>query len=273
MSSAILGIAKNEFSRCVGHPLVILMTVFLVIFTLIVVGGQYVYVKQNPWIMGQMGPTGIITVNILFLNNYTYSSYWVSLILAFLSMCIGIVSIAGERSNGSLRVLLTKPVYRRDIIVGKFVGINSLMLLIIVFISSICMAASLVAFGMPTAFLEDIIRILSCVILLFMYCTLFTGVVLLSSVLFKDIYMSLVLCVSFFLICFMSWPGSAVWVNILNPLMNPKILYLTLIGDCNNMQIAYLSWVSSILPYAVLMLLEIIAIFLIDCYIFTREEM
>jgi ABC-2 type transport system permease protein len=272
MSSVVFEIARNEFSRCLGHPLVIFMTIFLVIFTLIVIGGQYVYVSQNPKIIGQIGPTGLIDDNTIFLNNNTYSSYWVSSILAFLSLCIGIVSIAGERSSGSLRVLLTKPVYRRDIIIGKFVGINLLMLLVIVFISSICVAASLVAFGMPSAFPEDILRILSFVFFLFMYCTLFTSVVLLSSVLFKNLYMSLVLCISYFLVCSMSWPGSAIWINVLN-LINPKILYLAIIGECNNMQMAYLSWVSSILPYAVLMLLEILAIFLVDCYIFTREDM
>ena len=272
MSSAILGIAKNEFSRCIGHPIVLILTMFLVIFTLIVVAGQYMYVKQNPGMMGLMGPTGIITDDVIFLNNNTYSSYWVSSILAFLSMCIGIVSIAGERYGGTLRVLLTKPVYRRDIIVGKFIGINSLMLLIIGFISAICVAASLAAFGMPTGFSEDIIRILSFVIFLSIYCMLFTSIVLLCCLLFKDLYTPLVLCVSFFLIvCFMSWPESAIWINILN-FINPKILYLTIIGDCNNMEITYLSWVSSVLPYAILLLLEMFAIFLIDCYIFTRED-
>jgi hypothetical protein len=72
-----------------------------------------------------------------------------------------------------------------------------------------------------------------------------------------------------YLIWFISWPY--IWTDFLK-LINPVLLYLILIRDYSNTHISYLNWVSSILPYITYMLLEILAIFLINCYIFTREE-
>jgi len=261
MSSAIFGIAKNEFSRCIGHPLVIGLTIFLCILALIVVSGNYMSIQKS-----QQEP---IDSNVLFLDITSSSIYWISSILSFLSLSIGVVSMAGERSSGSIRVLLSKPVYRMEIIMGKFIGINSLILLLILFVISICIALSLIAFGLPSAFPEDILRVLSLAFLLFLLCAIFTNIVLLCGVLFKDIYTSLILSTSLYLIWFISWPY--IWTDFLK-LINPVLLYLILIRDYSNTHISYLNWVSSILPYITYMLLEILAIFLINCYIFTREE-
>jgi ABC-2 type transport system permease protein len=262
MSSVVVRIAKNEFSRCIGNPIVITATVFLCISSLIFVAGQYAYVQNS-----HAGP---VDANDLFLNNIAGSSYFISMVLSFLSLCIGIVALAGERYSGSMRVLLTKPLYRRDIIVGKFIGINFLMLLLAVFVIFICVAFSIAAFGLPSAFPDDILRTVTLTILLFMQCMIFTSIVLFCGVIFKNLYMSLILSVSFFILVWLiSWPFT--WANVLK-LFDPVVLYLSLIGNYSNVNISYLDWVSEILPYAVYMFLGILVIFIIDCYFFTNEE-
>ncbi|OPY30798.1 MAG: ABC-2 family transporter protein [Methanocella sp. PtaU1.Bin125] len=262
MSSVVIRIAKNEFSRCIGNPIVITATAFLCISTLIFVAGQYAYVQNS-----HAEP---VDSNVLFLNNITGSAYFISMALSFVSLCIGIVALAGERYRGSMRVLLTKPLYRRDIILGKFIGINFLMLLLVIFVISICIAFNIAAFGLPSAFSDDILRTVTLTILLFMQCMIFTSIVLFCGVIFKNLYMSLILSVSFFiLVWLMSWPFT--WVDVLK-LIDPVVLYLTLIRNYSNVDISFLDWVSEILPYAVYMFLVILVIFIIDCYFFTNEE-
>ena len=55
-------------------------------------------------------------------------------LIAALSMFIGVLTIAEEKASGSLKLLLTKPLYRRDVFAGKFIGLSLLLLVVVIFL-------------------------------------------------------------------------------------------------------------------------------------------
>ena len=97
---------------------------------------------------------------------------------AFLSMCIGITSIADERSKGSFRVLFTKPVYRRDVVAGKFIGISVFMFLLIMLTMALFVSLMIVTYAGPESVIDFMLRIFLFAVLLFVNCCFTLGLVM-----------------------------------------------------------------------------------------------
>ena len=253
MSSALNLIARSEFSKIARHPVVAITVGFLFFLIFInAIGCQY--------LLPQFKLTG---------HQEVFSQGWLNTevptlqILTFLSLCIGVISISGERTNGSLRVLITKPLYRRDIITGKMAGIVAFLVIINLFVGLLNISLIMIFYGGPDSVFE-IFNIGIYTLIMSLFCALITGIMILSAIVFKGLSESLLFAASFL---YLTWnvefmPGS---LGIFR-LVNPVIQVTAAIGAAESFSMI------SAMPFIVLMIVETIAIYLASCAAFNFEE-
>lgn len=107
-------VAKKEFQDTVRSKLIwVLSAVFIVIFALPAFLGLYFNLGQ---LAQQQGQT--LTTDAFF----SIATRFGSALIPIIAIVVGYKSLVGERESGSLKVLLSLPFSRRDVIVGKVVG-------------------------------------------------------------------------------------------------------------------------------------------------------
>jgi len=106
-------VAKKEFKDTVrSKGLWVLSLVFLVLFVVPLLGVVFDFLGLGR--AAQVSGTGAL-INTIYLN-------LVALLLPLIAMFIGYAALTRERESGSLKVLLSLPFSRRDVIIGKVVG-------------------------------------------------------------------------------------------------------------------------------------------------------
>lgn len=252
--NAVLRIAEKEFSDLVRSPLVVI--VFVILCALMVINGA-----GCPVVLPMVSGLG---------NTY----YTTSLYFTFASMCLGVMSIAGERSNGAMRALLSKPVYRRDVVAGKFLGMSALLLAMIIPVMLLDVSSIMVAYGGPVSLVDVVARMGSYAIVLLFNCMLTVGITMLFGILLKDLIEALALSISYL---YLGWFAGTQYMNYLD-LINPIGVYHKIIfGNCCDTYlfsdvVTYSQWLGGAAPYIALILVEIAFVFLTDCMLFNYEE-
>lgn len=247
-------LARSEFASIVRNPIVIVTTIVLCFLIVLNSAGCSYLLPQ----LKLLGYTDVFTRG--WSNTYVYTL----LILTFLSLCIGVVSLSGERSNSSLRLLLTKPLYRTDLIVGKLVGINAFLLLINLFAGVINISSLMVSYGGPES-ISSIYKIIIFVLVMFIFSSLTTGIMVFCSIILKGVLESLVFAMTYL---YATWyvyvPDSLDVLRWINPVMQCKMTVNpgTTIPD----------WINGSLPVVILMIIEVLAVSLLDCVLFNRED-
>jgi len=105
----IMIIAKKEFMDNVRNKWLIVLTAIFLVMTIassIVAGG------------GEMGKMDMTVTTLLSLS---------SLLLPVIGVMLGYGTIAGEAESGALSVVLAYPVRRIEVLLGKFVGLSSII--------------------------------------------------------------------------------------------------------------------------------------------------
>jgi len=106
-------VAKKEFQDTVrSKGLWVLSLVFLVLFVVPLLGVAFDVLGLGQ-VVQQLGARALISG--LYLNLVTF-------LLPLVAMFVGYAALTGERESGSLKVLLSLPFSRRDVLVGKVVG-------------------------------------------------------------------------------------------------------------------------------------------------------
>ncbi|MDI9395256.1 MAG: ABC transporter permease [Euryarchaeota archaeon] len=133
-----------------------------------------------------------------------------------IGIALGYDGIIKEKNSKSLNVLLTHPVFRDNIITGKFLGI-SIVLALVVFLSLILIAASDFIISGKVASFDSLLRLLIFGIFTFLYILVFTSFGLFTSVWCKTEIESLAL-------------GVLVWINMCVAL-GPTVMTLASIAS------------------------------------------
>ncbi|WP_424359020.1 ABC transporter permease [Methanocella sp. MCL-LM] len=264
--SQIILIAKNELSRLVRQPIIILLV--CIVLALSAINGMSaaafisdVNLGHDPFLIPGLGNA--------FYNN--------SIFLSALSAFIGVMAIGGDRSTNSIRVLLTKPLYKRDVLAGKYLGMLALILMIAAFCVLFGVAMLLIFFGGPESASEAIIRICTYVLMLFLNCALTAAITMAIGVLVKNLLGTLICVGSLF---FFEWQVS-LHGTILDLLggfiyLNQRILFFTAIGPGNiNLFLTdspYLVWLDNASQYIVAMVIALLAFMSLSFYVFCRED-
>jgi len=262
--SNIPAIFKNEFTIIARNPIVIVIAVITSFLAIINLAG-YVYQSRND-------PDPIGTFYAYGLGNMLFS---LSVIFAFFSMCIGITSLTNEKMTGTLRLLVTKPIYRREIILGKFLGISVFILLFIALVLSIYTSLLIMISG-PNFVSDVLAKVCIWAIMLFINCCLILGIVLLFGIILNK-YEAMVLSLIF--ISF-EWllPNKEILLALGDlKIIDPMALYINAMGgdefNIFTMLPSVSAWFNFSFPYIILNIAEVIIVILITCTIFNQEEM
>ncbi len=251
---AIIRIARSEFYNVIRHPMVIATAIILCLLIVINAAGCSYLLPQ----LKLMGYKDVFTQG--WSNTFSYTL----LILSFISLCISVVSISGERANGSLRVLLTKPLYRKDIIAGKFLGINAFLLLLSLFAMLMNIALIMIAYSGPSSVVE-IIKIGLFEIVMFLFSMLTSGIMILFAIIFKGLLDSLVFALTYLYVTWYVYvPDSLEILRWINPVQQCKMIVTPMV--------TLSTWMDASLPSVILLILEIIAVFLAGSALFNNED-
>lgn len=179
-------IAQKEFADNIFSPVFL---VLLITFTLIILSFSYEsgleaesFTKEGSLLMaGFSGVTKIIG--------------WFS---PLIGVVLGFDAIVKERKSGTLNVLLTHPVFRDNIIIGKILG-AMITLSLVMIISTIISISSLLLILGGTINGMEMSRLFLFIVITFFYSLIFLGISVILSIVVKEASDSLVYNVVFWL--------------------------------------------------------------------------
>jgi len=261
----IFMVAKNEFSMLLRNPIVTIFGVLMMVFASVyAMGGSVTFPRF------QIGDHDFVFFYVGIGNFY----WMLSMFFAFFSMCIGISSIADERSNHTFSVLFTKPLYRRDVLAGKFLGIGIFMLFALVLVFSLLTSFIIIVFGGPSSLAELVLRMGTFAFVLYLSCIFTLGLVMLLGIIFNK---AEALVISLAYISF-EWltptgliPQSLGDLQIISPMILFVFASCRPGNDLLMTTLPYDIWLANALPFIVLLLAEVVIVTLINCMLFTRE--
>lgn len=258
-------IAKNQFLKILENPVVLLVGTILLILSYLNGAGGYVNLQSCEFTGADM-----------FLQGYAQTHYSFILICSVMASFIGVTSISEERWTKSINVLLVKPLYRRDVILGKFIGISMFMLL---FISTILLFETLMLtlfFRPPLDVMGLVWRLILYILALTLTCTMETVISMLCGIIFKN-YLGSISVVITYLTFEWYWYRVAFFSKI--PFITPYTVYSKIINSTGtfpagifNTTVPLYSWLSSALPYLTLLTLSVLALLIIDCFAVSRID-
>mgnify|MGYP005831913581 CR=1 FL=1 len=256
-------IAENEFSRILRNPLVIVVSIVMFLLMVINAAGCSVLL---PDLIGH----GFETAFLVGIGNVFYVT---SLFFTFLSMCLGIVSLANDRATRSLGLLLSKPVYRRDVLIGKFAGINTVLLVLIAFVFLINVSSLIIAYRGPEDMMDTFLRLISYFFSLSMNCALTVSIVFFIGIIFKNLADILIISVSYL---YLGWFAGIQFIKDIS-LINPMGIYNSIIFGGGSLYlldetVSYSLWLNNALPFLLIIVIETTGLFLINCMLFNKED-
>lgn len=258
----ILIIGTYEFKKVIGHPLVALTAIIILILAILNGAGfSHNYLSIDEKID--------VGKDVFLLHGMGQIFYNLSLYSTILAVFMGVLVIGDERFKRSLSVILSKPLYRRDIVLGKFLGISAFLLLFIIIEFTVSSLLIMIFFREPYSMQEFILRAFSNVLALFFECSLNLVITMLFGLILKDLLMALIATITFL---YVDWFG-----NITLPLISPQHFYFTIISGNSAIMLLdtsfpYSDWLGAALPFIIFIILEIIVILLINCSIFSKSE-
>jgi ABC-type transport system involved in multi-copper enzyme maturation permease subunit len=256
-------LAANEFRRQVGHPVTIAVFGLLVVIALANgLGSIKVLPAFESWMSGDI----FIRVGLsqVFFNISQYCSV--------AALVLGLLSVAGDRKR-TLGVLLTKPVLKRDVVAGKFIGLSAFLLLLITVTYLLVSLLMALAYRGPSSLEEFALRLSALVLALFLECSLMAGIGMLIGFAFGSLKEAIVVGVTYLCI---EWFSNAMFMDLLKYL-SPYYVYFKIISATDtvtvfNTTIPFADWLGQALPYAALMVIGLIVIFIINCIVIARTE-
>jgi ABC-2 type transport system permease protein len=200
------------------------------------------------------------------LSQVIYSSTFFCTIVA---VFLGAMSMAEDRSRSALSLLLTKPLYKKDIIAGKFLGLNILLFTLVAVNQVIYSVILIVSFRPPLSFEDFLLRLFTYIVLLFLEASICMGLMMLIGALFKELLKVTLLSITFLYIDWYSFLPTKLGVF---REISPKLWAFTVTHDLLITSIPYIVWICNNIQYILLMILSIILLFLMVCYVFARSD-
>ena len=119
-------------------------------------------------------------------QDYTFLrvASFVAIVAPLLGLAFAFDAVNGERADGTLPRLLAQPIYRDDVINGKFVAGLAVIAVVLVAVIGIIAGYGIVRLGITPAS-EEVVRLVSWLFVTFVYVGLWLSFGLLLSVLFR----------------------------------------------------------------------------------------
>ncbi len=265
MTVALYRIAWQEFRRVLSHPLVIVLG-------LIVLGIAY--------LNGAGGAESLQVISSMY-EVYRRDAFMVgvatvcastSMASVIMAAFLGATSVPNDRWNNTLGVLLSKPLYRKDYLLGKFLGLSAFMLLFNVFVFLSVSFMVLVFYGGPLSITYVLPRLTFYLAALTLACMLAIAFNMLLGVLSKNALFVTTAAMTFIFV-------DRIWYaeNLLGgfSILLPTRLYYRILDPTPYVPETPLPldvWIQYAAPYIILILVEMIALLLAGMHVFSRDD-
>ncbi len=270
MIPTLFMIARNEFFMTAFNPMVIVVGMILLMITYLNAAGG---VQDLEVISASWNCDALIT-------GFSQIWYHTNFICGIMAAYLGVMSISGERGTGCLNVLLSKPLYRRDVFLGKYIGV---VLFLLVFLVIVMVANTLFLlnfYGEPFSVFEFLLRLSIYTIILLMDLSLVTGITMFIGVVCK--YMLLAVSVVIMYLSY-EWFWDQVTVILyymLNFPITPSLLTQKCLFGTGGYTVSNLfltsvplsAWISNTYPYVFFMAFLVVIVLLLDCFVYARME-
>jgi ABC-2 type transport system permease protein len=205
--------------------------------------------------------------------------FYTNFICGIMAAFLGMMAISGDRFTGSFNVLLAKPVYRRDIIIGKYMGLTGFILFFLTLDMIAYFLMLLFFYGEPLSMSEAVVRVSTYIFVLALDLILVMGLTMLIGTLCNNI-----LTASSLVITYLSfewfWKQSTAMISVIfnlpfTPyLLTGRILFGSGVENNNlfDTTVQFNNWLFSSLPEIIFMALIALTILLINCHVFTQSD-
>ncbi len=187
--SNIKVITEKEFADHLKSPIFLLFTVT---FMLVVLTWSYVQGTAVEYTLNVLGSPDLM-------RGFEGVAEVVGRFAPVMGIVLGFDAIVKEIKSSSMNVLLTHPVFRDNIILGKIMGSGLCILLVLFFSINLATGVMLMASGIPVT-MQQIVRIEIFVILTFFYSLIFLAISIMISTVTKKSNNSLMFNLIFWLI-------------------------------------------------------------------------
>ncbi len=185
----VMVIAKKEFADHLKSPV---FFSFAATFTLVILAWSYVKGMEVEYISTVLGMPDVM-------RGFKGVASVVGRFAPIIGIVLGFDAIVKEIKSNSMNVLLTHPVFRDNIILGKILG-SGLCILLVLFISiNFATGAMLIVSGM-TITMQHIARIEIFVLLTFFYALFFLAISMMISIIAKKANTSLLFNIAIWLV-------------------------------------------------------------------------
>jgi ABC-2 type transport system permease protein len=191
-------VARKEFADHLGSAR---FYVLLVILGLIAAGTTYVAADTIRSVSEAATEVPSIFLQPFLLPKDPIPSFvgLVGFIVPVLGIAFGFDAVSGERSEGTLPRLVSQPIYRDDVINGKFAAGLAVIGFILVTVTLLIAGVTIVRLGIaPTA--EDVVRLLVWLVISIVYVGFWLAFSLLCSVAFRRAATALLIAIAVWLV-------------------------------------------------------------------------
>ena len=254
-------VGRNEFARVFYHPLTPVIVLLLTFLSLLNgVGGTTATVGGGSSENGLYYCIG---------QTFMFTAVYCSVVAVF----IGVVSIAEERRNHALNIILCKPLYRRDMITGKLLGLNAYMLTIIVYSLLLAAMALSIFYKMPANPLDFILKIGIYALIALVYTSLSLTIALLIGTVIRDLLVSTTLAVAYiFMDGYVGWTWLLPGLSNFSPRYAICNLYISSAANLQSASLTVGQWLDANIVNLFFLLAAITLIGLITMSIYMKGD-
>ena len=208
----VFAVASKEFSDIVkSRRFVILIVIFGLIMTIAM---TTIYVRVIPGT--SMPRMFLMTMCNILIPTLVYFA-------PVMGVALGCDTVSGERETGTLKIVLSQPVYRDTVINGKFLAATSALSLAILITSLMSVGASIIIIGVtPTA--EEALRTASFLVFSILFTMTYYGISVFLSTISKKTSQSVILSVALWAVFTFAVPiiASLIAFTIAPPSLDPE---------------------------------------------------
>jgi ABC-2 type transport system permease protein len=268
--AVIYKIARHEFVSILVHPLIPFACIIVIVIALLSGAGCVATLQLQ-----EASGSG----RDVLLSGFRQSWGAISVICTVIAIFLGATTISYERWKNSLNILLSKPLYRKDCLMGKFVGLSAFMFLFNTFSLLLVGIAMIVFFRRPISEFEFTWRLIAYILSLTLACSLAIALNMLIGTVAKNILFVTAASITY---VFFEW----IWyddrifgtgaislitpMNLYNKFINP--IPGSAIPALFNTIVPFGEWFNAIIPFLFLLLMELCILLATNVYIFSIED-
>lgn len=186
---------EKEFKDLLRSKRLILIMVTFILSYVISIGSFVVMFNEQ----GIPIPRNIMNLVLGSLVNY------LSLIASIIGIALGFDAISGEHEKGTLRIVLSQPIFRDEFVIGKFLAALAVISFALVLATSLSLSSAVIMLGLTLKY-EDIARTMLMVLFSILLALAYYSISVLLSTVFKKSSTSALVSISLLIIFFVILP-------------------------------------------------------------------